>query len=45
MALSFVNDEGTKRVKQMIVYSRNVDIVYPKIDADPVARSELNNRD
>jgi len=32
-------------MKQMMLYSRNIDIIYPKIDADPIAGSELNNRD
>ena len=42
---SSVDDEGTKCMKQMMLYSRNIDIIYPKIDADPIAGSELNNRD
>ena len=40
-----MDDEGTKHVKQMRLYLRNVDIIFPEIDADPVAGSELNNRD
>ena len=38
----FVDDEGTKRMKQMILYSRNVKIIYPEIDADLVDGSKLN---
>ena len=41
----FVDDEGMKCVKWMILYSRNIDIIYPKIDADLVAGSGLNNGD
>ena len=41
----FVDDEGTKWVKRMILYSRNIDIIYPEIDVDSVAGSRLNNRD
>ena len=38
---NFVDDEGTKCVKQMILCSRNVDYIYPEIDTDLVAGSEL----
>ena len=41
----FVNDERMKCVKQMKLYSRNVDIIYPEIEADLVAGSKLNNRE
>ena len=43
--VTFMDDEGTKCVKRIILYSRNVDIIYPEIEADLVAGSELNNRD
>ena len=33
----FVDDEGTKCMKRMILYSRNVRILYPEIDVDLVA--------
>ena len=32
----FMDDEGMKHVKRMILYLANIDIIYPKIDANPL---------